>query len=714
MKIKLARASVFCFVALLGSYVADADSFVRTEIASAEDQAALGLYPDTSLSTKYHFAESNASSLVLADINCETNVDLCGKGTACEGIKITFLNLCDSTSVFMTHECSFLLSKLHGEAQNQNIDVNCVNYLRRTVLDRSEEMRHDEVSKDACPTEEGWATNLRSGQTETVSCAQLYSSGIFYGRLHRYCMLGGQNLIHDDCNLYHNATFPMVGLGMNDLKLSSSIPSLKLGDNEEDILEGSKKSHEILSSAVDVLNSANDAGMVAERLGSVLRKLGPALGAIGIAFAIIDIFLPKQDSAELVYMKEQFGIVNSKLDAIKAQLSDVEDRLSFAIFKNKFLKDKATLEVCAFRLEGFQLNPTDNSKNAFVDQCCQSDTSPITFLYWMGSNVPTYADAAMKATGYSMGQFLTEMQGVVYSTTVAAYMESTCSGLIYTGNAINSQVQEVVDLSKKVISSVQQSITKLPSKYINSQLQQDVSKIVIDTADPAACAYQLSSVITDKLAHWKTKPIASAYCYSAISGWSNHAVSNYGPREHVGFFKEFRMHDKFSVGVDWTDSPMNIDYPYITGVLNKNFNQFDMLSTNGSSGIKKLRSVLNTAVSNKYNRGLRNVAYIKHGNSANVWHFSDREYWLDWQGYSIAFSVFPKTGKCIDKDQKCPYWARTTSWCSGSGVSWMTTNCKDSCQRDIQHCPYWKGKGYCTKTYVAYMTTNCKKSCDVC
>lgn len=713
MKIKLLRASVFCCVALSVTHVADADRSVHTDVTVAEDNAALSLRPNTSSSKEYNLAESKARPLVHSDINCGEGNDLCGEGSACAGIRIAFLNLCEGSHFFMTDECSFLLSKLHSEAQNQHIEPNCVYYLRHTLLDNDEEIRHDEVSTYSCPTEEGWTTDLKSGHTETVSCAHLYPSGIFYGFLHRYCMLGGRNLIHDDCSIIQNETLPMVGLGMNKMKLPRSTLSIQLRNNDKKIYEGAEKSQEILSSAVDVLDAANDAGLVAEKLGNIVGKLGPALGAIGVAFAIVNIFLPKQDSAELIYMKEQFGIVKSKLDAITDQLKSVEDKLTFTIIKNKFLHFKATLGVCGFRLKGFQSNPTESSKHSFVSQCCESDTSPITFLHWMGTNIPKYSDDAMKATGYDMGQFLTEAQGITYSTVIASYMSSTCSGLIYTGTTVNGQIKIAEGLSKKVILSIQQSITKLPSKYIDIQLKEDVSKIVRETQDTTSCAKKLSSVVSAKIKHWKTKPRASAYCYGVTHGWDTHAYSTYKARENVGGYTALRLHNKFSVGVDWTNSPMNIDMNYVSTELSKIFSTGHLIRTEGDSGIKMLRSALNSLLS-KYNIRVRNVAYIRYNNSANIWYFNDREYWLNFNGYSIAFSVFPKSGKCVDKQQECARWAKQ-GYCTKTYVSYMAENCKDSCQTESNvSCPFWKGKGYCTGKYEAYMTSHCKMSCDVC
>mmetsp|Transcript_23525 Transcript_23525/g.35731 ORF Transcript_23525/g.35731 Transcript_23525/m.35731 type:complete len:116 (+) Transcript_23525:771-1118(+) len=115
-------------------------------------------------------------------------------------------------------------------------------------------------------------------------------------------------------------------------------------------------------------------------------------------------------------MKEQFAIVNQKLDLLEQQLEGVEDRIIYEIFKNEFLKYEATLGTCGARLRFFQDSPTEGTKQEFQDQCCTGDTSPLKYLYWMGNNVPKFIQDVVEAKEYQMDTFLNEMQAIVYST----------------------------------------------------------------------------------------------------------------------------------------------------------------------------------------------------------------------------------------------------------------------------------------------------------
>ena len=54
---------------------------------------------------------------------------------------------------------------------------------------------------------------------------------------------------------------------------------------------------------------------------SFAAKFGVFLGGFGIMFSLITIFLPPTESAELRYMKQQFQIVNDKLDRIDQKVT---------------------------------------------------------------------------------------------------------------------------------------------------------------------------------------------------------------------------------------------------------------------------------------------------------------------------------------------------------------------------------------------------------
>ncbi len=90
----------------------------------------------------------------------------------------------------------------------------------------------------------------------------------------------------------------------------------------------------------------------------------------------------------LTYMKEQFAIVNQKLDDLKSQINDVENNLIFQDFKTQFGLYKTTLQTCGLKLKSFQLSGTQGTRDAFYDSCCTSaDRKPLNYLAWMTNNV---------------------------------------------------------------------------------------------------------------------------------------------------------------------------------------------------------------------------------------------------------------------------------------------------------------------------------------
>jgi len=61
--------------------------------------------------------------------------------------------------------------------------------------------------------------------------------------------------------------------------------------------------------------------------------MAPFLGAAGAFVGVLLVFLPRADSPELAYIKEQFRLVNNKLNTITHKLSDIDtDRVRVTMF----------------------------------------------------------------------------------------------------------------------------------------------------------------------------------------------------------------------------------------------------------------------------------------------------------------------------------------------------------------------------------------------
>ena len=94
-----------------------------------------------------------------------------------------------------------------------------------------------------------------------------------------------------------------------------------------------KNSVEAVITVADKIKDHKDAlAGAGKAIGPLVSKIGsiaPFLGAAGAFLSIILAFLPKQDSAELKYMKEKFAEVNSKLDIITEKLDGIEKLITF-------------------------------------------------------------------------------------------------------------------------------------------------------------------------------------------------------------------------------------------------------------------------------------------------------------------------------------------------------------------------------------------------
>ena len=66
-------------------------------------------------------------------------------------------------------------------------------------------------------------------------------------------------------------------------------------------------------------------------------KMAPFLGAAGGLVSFILTFLPKKDSPELAFMKQEFAEVNTKLDKITTQLDHIENLLEYEVQRAAYI-----------------------------------------------------------------------------------------------------------------------------------------------------------------------------------------------------------------------------------------------------------------------------------------------------------------------------------------------------------------------------------------
>ncbi|XP_066932710.1 SE-cephalotoxin-like isoform X2 [Clytia hemisphaerica] len=80
-----------------------------------------------------------------------------------------------------------------------------------------------------------------------------------------------------------------------------------------------------------------EAGKAIGTIASAVGSLAPFLGAAGAFLSIILAFLPKEDSAELKFMKKGFAEVNKKLDIITNKLDGIERSIEFEAQKQAYI-----------------------------------------------------------------------------------------------------------------------------------------------------------------------------------------------------------------------------------------------------------------------------------------------------------------------------------------------------------------------------------------
>lgn len=594
--------------------------------------------------------DSTASTLLYPHDQCTQTIDLCEDGSTCSGLKQIFIKLCfkeDEEMTACTSDCAFLLTELKREATKQGKVIDCVEYLQQLPSEcgtQEESVNYESPPVEdfelfpSCPSESAYTSYLRPGEYESISCKDLYPSGIFgNGIAYRYCMVGGDGAIVTETACQYdplnrpNSTISSKALIPN--ADGSRRAQSTRNNKSQKILDGAQGASSTLTDAAELLEPLADSKGVLKKIGDIATKLGPALQVVGIAFNIANIILgndSEEESAELKYMKEQFGIVNQKLDELEEQLDKVAERLSLDIIKSQFEVYKATLGTCGIRLKSYQLSPTENSGMSFRHGCCLADRSPLNYLQWMANNAEDFVGKTLTSLEYQMDSFLNEMQAVIHSTTIASFYHSTCSGFDgLNEEGLKYQVQEGVDRAQSVIKKVQSEINSLPDNYIKYQLEKDMNKIVAETSKGSNyhCAQKLRNKISDRMKAWRYRPQASTYCYNPVSGWHKHAVSySSSKNERYGFFFKFRVSNKFSVGIDWTtEANFNVNVGAIKSAMERDSRL--KKKTYGKNEINTMRGIVQKELSG-IGRGLtlRSIAYVSKGSSAQINAWPGKQY----------------------------------------------------------------------------------------
>ena len=581
--------------------------------------------------SEYASLGMESPTLLFSENQCNDGlIDLCEDGSSCAGLKQVFLELCfrpDDELTDCTSDCFYLLEQLRKEAHNQRKALECVNYLQNVPAKCANEESglNDEFSHDLqnvesfCPSKDHLTRDLNPGEYEAISCNELYPSGIFgAGSTYRYCMVGGGGAINTNTCVMEDDDMTVPNYGD---RMLSSFSARKL-DSSSSIKEGAEKANTILVDTGKVLENTGEAFEALESIGNIAAKLGPAFQAIGVVFSIVNAFLPSGPSPELLYMKEQFRIVNDKLTLLKGQLEDTEDRIIDAVYKSEFSVYKAQLDTCADRLWLYQADPTEGTQDQFFHGCCVGARSPLNLLNWIIGEMDGYLDNAAAFRNYQMDTFLYDTGMIVHSATVASFYESTCLGLYGTSTeegASSEAIQRIVDKTTNVLNFVENKIKELPNDYINIQLRTDVVKVVAESPNTESCRDNLQSTIRSRMNGWKYSPLPSVYCYNPVSGWNHHGYSGYMIRnEQYGFFKEFRINNKFSVGIDWNWTPEDINYDFSRSDIEKRIGDNRFTGILGEASLPKLREIVASHLKDSYGLELRSIAYIAWGKSQYI------------------------------------------------------------------------------------------------
>mmetsp|Transcript_23525 Transcript_23525/g.35730 ORF Transcript_23525/g.35730 Transcript_23525/m.35730 type:complete len:148 (+) Transcript_23525:258-701(+) len=146
-------------------------------------------------------------------------------------------------------------------------------------------MSHEISESDSCPAQNTLTRDLDPGEIESISCAELYPSGIFgSGFTHRYCMLGGKAVFTDACQM-EDIDLPLQSQPRETKESEQSLTKYGLTNgtkgtntrsNHNDIYDASQKAQAILEEASLILRAAENAKYITDSLKKIGNNLAPA------------------------------------------------------------------------------------------------------------------------------------------------------------------------------------------------------------------------------------------------------------------------------------------------------------------------------------------------------------------------------------------------------------------------------------------------------
>jgi len=165
-----------------------------------------------------------------------------------------------------------------------------------------------------------------------------------------------------------------------------------------DLTDGEKSSITTgLGSGTKVVESLASLGdPKTSKIFKAIGRMASFLGAVGGLVSFFLAFLPSRESAELIYMKKQFTLVNTKLDKITTKLDDMKSLITFQNQRSAYVSSSRAILYGHRQLFKFinevQKTPCP-SKSA-----CKRIRARISSRYVRSLNVKKHLDKILKGT----------------------------------------------------------------------------------------------------------------------------------------------------------------------------------------------------------------------------------------------------------------------------------------------------------------------------
>ncbi|KAK3106234.1 hypothetical protein FSP39_015806, partial [Pinctada imbricata] len=272
-------------------------------------------------------------------------------------------------------------------------------------------------------------------------------------------------------------------------------------------------------------------------------NIAPFLGALGPIMSLITLFLPKEESAELKFMKKKFAEVDANFGKVFNRFSEIKNLIQEKSLRNQFSDYESKIVVLSRRLHHLLNAPTDvveEYKATFIESKRSSydDAASVIWNGMMGKSQGFQYDIpreAMKYTNNHRRRVQEIMNGGLSLILQGVKVHLTYLTLIGRKHSYETEKKEWEGRINAVLQRMKEIDNEVVSQW-EKQSEEDSVALMSEYKDKSngALADKVYSMLTEKY-DWK---LWFVVVYDPLHGADKHWVW------YCGGFHKFRHHGK--------------------------------------------------------------------------------------------------------------------------------------------------------------------------